>query len=255
MLMVFISPLPVLARANINHWIEKIFMAPTAWIRNNWFPNAPKFDGFYTDSLNYIILLFFAASIGVVLAFAIQKSRLDCLKIELFTKKTLVYYLSWIFLIYGFSKILGVQFPENIESSATFSFNVDNLDLQFWSYMGQHRGLVNILGIAEILIAILMLLNKSRKLGIILFTTALTVIVVINFKFEISVRLFSVILLLTGIYSSIEHLPNPKSSTHFDNVIIQNQKYWFAHFNFRKPIKLFIIAVMFISAIFNSLQV
>jgi uncharacterized membrane protein YphA (DoxX/SURF4 family) len=190
---------------------------------------------------------------GIVLAFAIQKSRLVCLKIELFTKKTMVYYLSWIFLIYGFSKIFGVQFPENIEYSAMTSFNVDNLDLQFWSYMGQNRGLANVLGIAEILIAILMLLNKSRKLGVILFTTAMTVIVVINFKFEISVRLFSVILLLAGIYSSIEHMPYAKSSNNTDNVKIQDQKHRFARFNIRKPMKLFIIALMFITAIFNSL--
>jgi hypothetical protein len=251
--MVLISPLPVLGRANINHWIDTIFMAPTAWIRNTWFPNAPKYDGFYTDSLNYLILLAFAVSIGVLLAFAIQKSRLDCLKIEFFTKKTLVYYLSWIFLIYGFSKILGVQFPENMESSAKIFINVDNLDLHFWSYMGKHRSLVNVLGITEILIASLMLLNKSRKLGVILFTTALMVIVVINIKFEISVRLFSVLLLIAGIYSSIEHLHNFTSSnnTYIDK--IQDNKHRFAQFNIRKPMKLFLIALMFITAIFNSL--
>lgn len=251
--MVLISPLPVLGRAKVNHWIDKIFMSKTAWIRNTWFPNAPKYDGFYTDSLNYLILLAFAASIGVVLAFVIQKSRLDCLKIEFFTKKTLVYYISWIFLIYGFSKILGVQFPENMESSAKIFINVNNLDLHFWSYMGKHRSLVNLLGITEILIASLMLLNNSRKLGVILFKTALMVIVVINFKFEISVRIFSLLLLMAGIYCSIQHTPNFTSSNNPEIVKIQDNKRWFAQFNIRKPIKLFVIALMFITAIFNSL--
>jgi hypothetical protein len=253
--MVLISPLPVLGRLKINAWIHDLFMPPTAWLRNSIFPKAPKFDGFYTDSMNYVLLLVFTVAIGMFIAILIQKSRLNSPSILFCTEKSIIYYLSWIFLIYGFSKILGVQFPENVDPSSIASINDNNLDLQFWSYMGAHQDLVIFLGVVEIVVASFLLFKKTRKLGLLMFTAAILVIVVINFKFEISVRIFSVLLLLAGFYSLINHLAFPIFTKNNENSFTQVHDTNFTQPMILKPLKLFVIALMFISAFFNSWQV
>ena len=252
--MMLISPLPVLGRLKINAWIHDIFMPATAWLRNSIFPKAPKFDGFYTDSINYILLLIFAAAIGIFMAILIQKSRLNRFSIVFCIEKSIIYYLSWIFLIYGFSKILGIQFPEDIVSNSIASSNDNNLDLQFWSYMGAHQDLVIFVGIIEIIIAVFLLFTKTRKLGLLLFIIAMLLIVFINFKFEISVRIFSLILLLAGFYSLINHLDLPILTKNKDNSGSHIQDKYFAIPVIMKPLKLFVISLMFITAFFNSLR-
>ena len=202
-----ITPLPVFGRRTLNAWIDFLFTSPTRWLRQNFFPSYPDFDGFFTDSLNYLILLAFAFLLGLLLAFLLEKVAPRQRKhLIALCNLALVYYLAWVFLVYGFSKISGHQFPEI--ALPDFENTRENRDLLFWAWVGAHPHLVLALGWFEILIGLALFHPKSRKIGIIAYALSLVIIITINAYFGIGVVAFSILLLLAALHAFL-HLKEP----------------------------------------------
>lgn len=189
-----LTPLPVFGRRALNQWIDLIFTSPTRWLRQTFLPNQPDFDGFFTDSLNYVLLLFLGFVIALFL-FALLAKLSDAIKIQVlyYANKALIYWLAWIFLVYGFSKILGQQFPDL--SDMPFENQTENRDILFWAWIGAHPTVVFVLGTLEISIALLLFIKKTRPLALLLFATSMFVILFVNLYFHIGVLIFSLVLL------------------------------------------------------------
>jgi hypothetical protein len=199
-----VTPLPVFGRRTLNTWIDELFTIPTRWVRQNLFPSYPEFDGFYTDTLNYFILLFFGLLIGTIFSLLILNFQSRYAEtISVISKTALINDLAWVFLIYGFSKISGLQFPEiknlDIQNSP------DNQDILFWIWVGGQPILVFVLGILEITIAISLFLQKTTKLGLIAYSIALVIITSLNWYFNVGVLTFSILLLITTIHLLIDN--------------------------------------------------
>jgi len=106
------------------------------------------------------------------------------------------YYLSLILFKYGFDKVFKHQFyfPEpNLLYTPLHQLSKDVL---FWSSMGTSRVYSIFSGMIELLPAILLLFRKTRLLGGVIAFCVLVNVVMINFGFDISVKVFSIFLLL-----------------------------------------------------------
>lgn len=231
-----LTPLPVFGRRTLNSWINFLFTTPTRWMRQNLFKSSPDFDGFYTDSLNYILLLFFGILIGVILVYVldkIAKSQLQSL-LTIFNM-ALIYYLAWIFLIYGFSKIYGNQFPEI--PMPDIAISSENQDLQFWIWMGSQPKLVIILGLIEIAIGISLFSEKTRKFGLTAYILSMVLILSVNAYFGIGVLVFSLLLLFGAMHAFLQN--NVKEPKFLLNP-------------FAKSMQLFIACVVVILAYFHQ---
>jgi hypothetical protein len=239
--MLFITPIPAYGRYKINQWIDYYLSTPCSWIRNALFPNAAQFDGFFTDSLNYVILLTFAAILGLFLGLIVQNFRKSSAAFNQFLKSVITYYLAWIFLVYGFSKLFGVQFPLSIEPIGLSELSGENRDFVFWQFMGANQILVKTLGVIEISIASLLFVKNTRKLGLVLFIASVFIILSTNIYFDISVKLFSALLLLAALYVILNY--NQVSKHYSPSPFGINLL----------PIKLFVISALFISGIATAL--
>ena len=208
-----ITPIPIYGRRTLNAWIDFLFTSPTRWLRQNFFPSYQDFDGFFTDSLNYLILLAIAFLLGLLLAFLLEKFAPQLRKyLNALCNLALVYYLAWVFLVYGFSKISGHQFPKI--SLSNFENARENQDLLFWAWVGSHPHLVLALGWFEISIGLALFYPKSRKIGLSAYTLSLVVIITINAYFGIGVIAFSILLLLAAIHIFF-NLREPPSAAQF----------------------------------------
>lgn len=191
-----LTPLPVYGRRSLNLWIDRVFGVPTRWIRHTFFPTSPDYDGFFTDSVNYAVLLGFGVLLSTLVYVLIRFVNSQIYAIVWFNKSILIYLLAWIFLVYGFSKIMGMQFPDlaalQIEKSD------ENKDLLFWAWMGANPLLVYVIGLMEISIGLSLLFKKSRKIGLIAFLFAVLGILTVNLIFDIGVVIFSMVLLFAG---------------------------------------------------------
>lgn len=234
--MLIITPIPAFGRQQLNIWIDHYLTTPCSWIRNLVFPKAEKFNGFFTDSLNYIILLFLAICFGLVVKLLLSKLKVSHYTILQYSRISISYYLAWIFLVYGFSKLFGAQFPSSYNSISTIVYSKENIDIMFWEQLGRNQILVYFIGSLEISIATMLLIKKSRNLGLVLFFISMLVIVGVNVYYDISVKVFSSLLLLAAtipLFNENPHFTPSKSINYL-------------------PIKLFVASFLFISAIYTS---
>lgn len=191
------------------------------------FPNQSDFEGFYTDSPNYLILISFGFVISFIAFFLVSTLIKNySVHIHKFINTTLIYYIAWVFMVYGFSKLHGHQFPDL--SYLNLVDSPENRDIQFWKWLGNNPNIVYLIGLVEIAVAVGLLFSKTRKVSLKIFTSIMFGIVAVNWYFGIGVLVFSWILLITAIVCYL----NTKKIEPWNKSIPES---------FYKPIKLFAI--------------
>lgn len=107
----------------------------------------------------------------------------------------LTYYLAFILLNYGIDKIFKAQFYLPEPNILFTPLGMLDRDMLYWSTMGVSYEYNLFLGFAEVIAAALMLIRKTRVLGLMMGSLILVNIVAVNFSFDISVKAFSLLLL------------------------------------------------------------
>ena len=106
-----------------------------------------------------------------------------------------IYYTVLQMLIYGFDKIFKGQFfmPE----PNTLFTNLGELTpgLLYWSTIGSSWNYSFFIGFIEVLVACLLLISRTRLIGIILGIGVMVNVVAVNFSYDISVKIYSLFLL------------------------------------------------------------
>lgn len=171
----------------------------TAWITKNLFETHHARIDFSSDSISMFVLTIILLFISVLAAVVIKEKYHK--RILYLSKEIIVLYLAVVLMKYGFDKVFKAQFylPEPNILYSRFG-NLDK-DILFWSTMGTSRFHSQFSGALELLSAFLILFLKTRTLGLLISTGILINIVFINLGFDISVKLFSLILLCMAVYA------------------------------------------------------
>ncbi|MBP6432790.1 MAG: hypothetical protein KA319_13580 [Ferruginibacter sp.] len=177
----------------------------TEFVFNKLLNNAPISSD--SKGLYMLVLLLFVAAhfIAIILTLAkVNIARLQKIKTTCYT--ICIYYFAIIFIKYGFDKVFKSQFYQ--PEPNTLYTNLGNLDkdILYWSTIGSSYLYNIITGSIEIIAAILLLIKRTRAFGIALLFIVLSQIVLINFAFDISVKLFSMLLLCMAIYVAVPYL-------------------------------------------------
>jgi hypothetical protein len=118
-------------------------------------------------------------------------------------------------LLYGFVKVFKLQFP-----SASLTHLLDPLgDFSpmglAWTYMGFSKGFNVFVGLLEVLGGLLLIPRRTQTLGSFIIIGVMTQVAVMNFCYDIPVKLFSVHLVLMALVIFI-------TDNRFLNVFIKN---------------------------------
>lgn len=154
---------------------------------------------FSSDSISMFILIGLLAGISIILYLLIGKRYIQ--PILYLAKEVILLYLIIILVKYGLDKIFKAQFylPEpNI--LYTRLGNLDR-DILFWSTMGTSYFYSVFIGILELCAAIMIFFYRTRLAGLLISLGIFTNILGINLGFDISVKLFSLILLLMIVFA------------------------------------------------------
>jgi len=111
----------------------------------------------------------------------------------------LTYYLVVILLKYGFDKIFKAQFYLPEPNTLYTPLGMLDKDILYWSTIGASYAYNVLIGLTEVIPALMMLYHKTRVLGLLMLSGVLVHVVFINFGFDISVKLFSSFLLFTSL--------------------------------------------------------
>jgi hypothetical protein len=173
-----------------------IFAMPVAFIQDHFFPHAIKNIEFSSDTISLNILLGLLLIMSFLLVLLLQLFRIRSAAITPLFKFLSAYYLAAVFLKYGLDKICKRQFylPEpNILYSDFGSLTKDTL---FWSTMGTSHFYSVSMGMVEVITGMLILFKRTRIAGFCVATAVTINILLINIGFDISVKLFTLFLLM-----------------------------------------------------------
>lgn len=151
------------------------------------------------------LLVMFALIAGLVFSFSKYGSSIGRWRYPL--SVLLRYYVAWQLFHYGFNKVFKWQFFLPEPNTAYTYLGYVSKDLLYWSTIGSSYEFTVFAGILEVAAAALLLFRRTFKAGAFLALIVLSNVVLINFCFNISVKLFSMTLLLMclGILAPYRH--------------------------------------------------
>ena len=233
-----------------------LFSKPIAFIQMLFFPQALRSIDFSSDTiaLNLLLLLLFLLAIVSVFLLHFLKIKTD--NMVLISRVISCYYIVFILIIYGFDKVFKAQFYLPEPNILYTSFGNLSKDILYWSTLGTSRFYSISMGIIEIVTAILILFKRTRILGLLISIGVFVNIILINFGFDISVKTFSIFLLLVtlfSVYPNLKMLINflvfqkREQLMHTNQEIISNPflKIW---------IKFIVVGLLFLQILFPYFQ-
>lgn len=154
----------------------------------------------------YLLLLIGVAALLAIIPVLWQYKRLQKIPVQAVLQVLVSYYLAFQLLRYGVDKLFKHQFYLPEPNTLYTPLGQISPDLLYWSTMGVSYKYTVFAGLSEILVAGLLLFRKTRILGALLSTAIFSNVLMINIGFNLSVKLFSGVLLLMSIIIVLPYL-------------------------------------------------
>jgi len=151
------------------------------------------------DWLQLFCVFAFASIVGTVWCIADRK-RGEYDRLESWLRVALRYSLAVPMLAYGMFKVIKLQFP---------SASIDNLLEPYgraspmgllWTFMGYSRSYNFFAGLVEVMGGLFLLTQRTTPMGALLVVVGMTNVVLLNFTYDVPVKLYSTHLLLMGVF-------------------------------------------------------
>ena len=150
---------------------------------------------------DYVQLLLFAlcAVIGMIVWSIIDRRRRGYAKLAALAWVVLRYFLAWMMLDYGLAKVLKSQFPDLSPPLLHQRLGEIPPMRLVWAFMGYSLPYTVFAGSAEMVGGALLLWRRTATLGALVVIAVMTNVVMLNFCYDVPVKLFSVELLVMAI--------------------------------------------------------
>ena len=175
-----------------------IFGDLTGFILEFFFNKKNSRIDYSSDSCSMLVLIIILLLTSLIFSFLIKKKWTK--HFLLITEYVCVIYISVILIKYGIDKIFTAQFPTPEPNILFTRFGNLDKDILFWSTIGTSKIYNIIIGSIELFSGALLLFKRSHFLGSLLAIISFSQILIINISFDISVKLFSLILLLMSLF-------------------------------------------------------
>ncbi|TND01485.1 MAG: hypothetical protein FD123_4256 [Bacteroidetes bacterium] len=196
-------PFPYHVLPHAGNFLGPFFEPLNRWTGDHVFGiSHPYTAAIMSDSTGMYIHVFVLAVFSLLAAGVwklLGKKERNYERLQYWFHVLLSYYLSLQLFKYGFSKIFKNQFYLPEPNTLFTPFGDLSDDILYWSTMGSSYSYSVFTGILEVIPAILLLFRKTRSAGAVLASAVMLHVVMINFCFDISVKVFSVFLFLISL--------------------------------------------------------
>lgn len=151
------------------------------------------------DYVLILVNLLVALLLGIIILLLDYK-RKSYRQLYLFVIVIARYFVAFSLLTYGFAKVFNGQFPSN--GYHALLERVGNMSPMgiLWTFMGASRPYTFITGLIEVIGGTLLLFRRTKTFGALFSMTAILMIVILNFTYDVPVKIFSSHLLLLCIF-------------------------------------------------------
>lgn len=163
----------------------------------------PYHNNFTSDASASYLLLVLLGAVALVGGFLFQWLRIDARYVAQafqWIRVLATYYLSSRLMVYGFDKVFQAQFYWPEPNTLYTPLGYLQKDALYWSAVGTSYWYSLLVGLAEVIPAILLWFRRTRLIGLLLSLAALLHVLFINIGFDISVKLFVAFLLLLTVW-------------------------------------------------------
>lgn len=177
-------------------WLSRILLPINDFLASILFDESVSNTFDKSDSLAFYtgaVILFIFASVSSLF---IQR---EIIKLHLINY-TLIGFLSYYLIRYGFDKIIGIQFYEASPNILHTKLGNISKDLLFWNTMGASQFYNWFMALSEIIAGVLILFNRTRFIGLLFAFGILLNVFSINIGYDITVKFLSGLLLFSCIY-------------------------------------------------------
>jgi uncharacterized membrane protein YphA (DoxX/SURF4 family) len=162
------------------------------------FPTFDKVDdSFYGLVFIYFILIL--SALGTVIWSVVDRKAKKHERLFQLLKLYLRYFLASYLFGYGFVKVFPSQFQAITASRLTMTVGDQSPMLLAWNFMGHSIIMQRLNGLLEVIAGLLLLFRRTTTLGAILSTAVFSFVVMMDFSFNVPVRLLSSHLLLISV--------------------------------------------------------
>jgi len=160
------------------------------------------------DTLWHYVQLALIACVGVIATIAWSlgdRRRQNYTRLAHVLLVVVRYFLACMMLLYGIAKVVPMQFPPLWLGRYDSTLGEMSPMGLLWTFMQHSQTYVIITGCAEILAGLLLLSRRLHVFGALLSIAVMTNVVLLNFNYDVCVKLFSVQLLAMGIAIVLPH--------------------------------------------------
>lgn len=181
---------------DVQHFINPIIAPLLSWIGSILWPGNSIDTSIWSDSKSMYALVVLMTTIALMATTILhfRNYRLSP-KTRYWFQAVIRYYIAYQLMHYGFNKVFKWQFFLPEPNIAYTNIGAVSRDLLYWSAIGSSYWYTVIAGGLEVLAGLCLVFGKSQRIGLMLSLVLLSNIVLVNFTFNISVKLFSLFLL------------------------------------------------------------
>ncbi len=190
---IIIEPLHTMSFAITEHFGR--FILDSAYM------NPPTTTGSGDTMFHYIQLLLVTLLAGVITLIwsIVDRKCSNYEKLVYWFVILLRYYLALTMLTYGFAKVFRTQFPPLTLGDLSKTYGDSSPMKLLWTFMGYSGPYTIFAGLGEVVGGSLLLFKRTRLLGAMTIVVVMSQVVMLNFSYDVSVKLYSSHLLLMAI--------------------------------------------------------
>lgn len=183
-----------------GHYAGPVFRRLVAFAGRHWFGLPASYAGkIASDSvgmyIDLLIVTVLALLLSMPLAWYISRRKIAPDRLYRAFRIVISYYLALQLLRYGWNKVFKSQFYLPEPNTLFTTVGDTPRDLLYWSTMGLSRSYSLFMGLIEVIPALLLFFRKTRSIGAFILSAVLLQVVIVNFSFDISVKVYSCFLL------------------------------------------------------------
>jgi len=161
---------------------------------------ADNYDGDTLFGYTKILFLFIVATIGSLIWTLLDQTPRKYNRLLYWFTVGVRYYLAFVIFVYGFGKIIQTQFPYPNLFKLNQTFGTQSPMGLLWNFMGFSKSYNFFTGMAEVVGALLILFRRTLTLGALILVTVLSNVVMLNFCYDVSVKLYSSLELMMAMF-------------------------------------------------------
>ncbi len=169
-------------------------------------PEKPNGSGDTTYNYVQLLAILFVATVATLIWGWADRERTDYEKLAAGLRLFVAVYVGLIMVMYGMAKVLKTQFPYPPDARLAQTYGESSPMGLLWTFMGYSYPYNLFTGLGEVVGGVLLMFRRTALLGALIVIGVMSNVVVLNFSYDVPVKIYSTHLLFFAAFIAAPHV-------------------------------------------------